>query len=322
MGVTKSNNIKGNPYHSDETGKFVSQEGGNDKVSSENKILSKLGLNPQQERKHEYIKGQIQKIVPQTNMDGSPRVFINGLPYEQKMSYIQNLRDREKNIVKTITDNDKDTFDIKTPEREAFREQSIENEIKKQLNEGEKRYDRKATIILGLPASGKSTLAKYLKADGGSFEIDSDFFTEIIPEFVENPSRISEVHREAGYMSKKMMNKIAKEGGNMIIGKVGGGYDNKYLISFLDDLQKNGYSIDLVYNDIPLEEGIRRNEERHRKGNPRFVPASVSIIADATAFDNFGKLINHPAVVSGSIYSNDVPMGQSPRFIRKIEKEL
>ncbi len=310
--MTKS----GNPYH-DKEGKFTSKE--NQSNGSE-KILNIMGLDSNSVKTFHFVEGDIQRSVPQINSDGSKRIFVNDLPLEQRMAYIEKLR--EKDIAKPLENGgEKDTIKINSPERQAMREQLIENEIKKQLNDGEKKYDRKATIIFGLPASGKSTLAQYLKKQDGAFEIDSDFFTEQIPEFKEDPTTISMVHHEAGYMSKKMMNEIAEKGGNMIIGKVGGGADIGYLKSFLDDLAENDYEIELVLNDIPLEEGIRRNLQRHAEGNPRLVPSIVSIVADRTVFDNIGKLMNHPAVIGGSIYSNDVPKGSAPKFIRKLEKE-
>lgn len=299
-----------NPYH-DEEGKFTTKE------NQGSKVLDMLGVKPT--KVFHFVKGDIKNSVPTINLDGSKRVFIADLPYEQRMKYIQNLRQHD--IATPLTDEDTDTLDINTPIRQAFREQAVEDEINKQLSEGEKQYDRKATIIFGLPASGKTTLAQYLKKQDGAFEIDSDFFTERIPEFQDDPTKISTVHREAGYMSKKMMNEIAKQGGNMIIGKVGGGMDIEYLQDFLNDLQKNNYEVEIVLNDLPLEEGIRRNLKRHQEGNPRLVPASVSIIADRTVFDNVAKLMNHPSVVGGAVYSNDVPKGTPPKFIRTLDKE-
>ena len=314
----KSSNTKGNPFHDEATGQFTSENSNNSR-QAESKVLGAMGLKPEQTKTFHFVKGDIQNSVPQINLDGSKRIFVDKMPLEQRMAYIQKLR--KNDINNPLTDNDNDTMDINTPERQAFREQAIEDEIAKQKNEGDKNYDRKATIIFGLPASGKTTLAQYLKKQDGSFEIDSDFFTERIPEFINDPRQISAVHREAGYMSKKMMNEIAKQGGNMIIGKVGGGIDSNYLKSFLDILHDNDYEVELVLNDLPLEEGIRRNLKRHREGNPRLVPAMVSIAADRTVFDNIGKLMNHPSVIGGAIYSNDVPKGTPPKFIRKLEKE-
>lgn len=314
----KSSNTQGNPYHDESTGQFTSESNGSSR-QSDSKILNALGLNSGEAKTFHFVKGDIKNSVPQINLDGSKRIFISDLNPEERMNYIQNLR--KYDINNPLTDNDKDTLDINTPERQAFREQAIEDEINKQLSEGDKKYDRKATIIFGLPASGKTTLAQYLKKQDGSFEIDSDLFTERIPEFQNDPRQISAVHREAGSMSKKMMNEIAKKGGNMIIGKVGGGIDTKYLESFLDDLNENGYEVEIVLNDLPLEEGIRRNLKRHKEGNPRLVPAIVSVMADRTVFDNVAKLMNHPSVVGGSVYSNDVPIGTAPKFIRKLEKE-
>lgn len=312
----QSNNTIGNPYHDEATGQFTSKNGGGSK-QSDSSVLNMLGVQPT--KVFRFVKGDIRNSVPQINLDGSKRVFVADLPYEKRIHYIENLR--KQDINNPLTDNDNDTMDINTVERQAFREQSIEDEINKQKNEGEKSYDHKATVILGIPASGKSTLAQYLKKQDGAFEIDSDFFTEKIPEFQEDPAKISAVHREASYMSKKMMNDIAKQGGNMIIGKVGGGLDISYLEDFLNDLQKNDYEVELVLNDLPLEEGLKRNMARHQAGNPRLVPAMVSIVADRTVHDNMAKLMNHPSVVGGAIYSNDVPQGTPPKFIRKLEKE-
>lgn len=314
----KSTNVKGNPYHDESTGEFTSAgKSGLKNIELENKIAKAMGVTSANGLFRKVDKN-LQREVPQYNLDGSKRIFVNELAPEKKMLYLrhlQNLQEEDKHI-KPLTDNDSDTWDIQTPERKAFREQKVQEEIQKQL-ETPKKFQKRAFLILGLPASGKSTLADYLKKEEGAFDVDSDYFTKVIPEFVNDPSQIAMVHREAGKMAKEMTNQIASQGGNMVIGKVGGGYDISYLEKYLDDLAAKGYGVQIILNDLPVEEGIKRNAIRHKNGEPRLVPASVSFVADATIHRNFEKLLKHKSVVGGSVYSNDVPMGEKPKLIKK-----
>lgn len=325
MVVKKSNNQIGNPYH-DEEGKFTSENDVGDGLSKahdivyENKIREKMGLksNP-----ISFKRGYIKSFLPYYTSEGVERLFVNDLSYEERIKVYHQIKDFQNiySQIKTYTDNNSDTMDIKTPEREFWRNNTVKNEIEKQKKEFPKKFERKATIILGLPASGKSTLGDVIKVEQGCFEIDSDIFTKQIPEFVKDPTCISGVHREAGVMSKSMLNQIAEKGGNMVIGKVGGGVDINYLKSFFDDLAQKGYEINLMYCDIPLKEAVKRNVERFKQGEPRLVPASVLYIADRTASDNFNQMLNHPAVTKGSIYSNDVKKGENPKLIKDFFKE-
>lgn len=305
----KSSNVKGNPYHDESTGQFTSETGGGSK-DLESKIFAMLGTKPDKEIN--LRKGDIQGMVPQTNRDGSPRLFVSQL--NPKARTIRLIEARKNDVVPNVEM--EETIKIITPERQAFREQMVEDEIKRQANEGEKAYDRKATIIFGLPGSGKSTLTKMLgKSD--SFIIDSDLFTEKIPEFKQNHTLLSKVVHEAGAMNNDMRKQIIEQGGNMVINKVGNGLDTTYLEKIFDELQNNGYEIELILNDVPFEEAMKRNIARHKEGNPRVVPASVFFNGDATIFNNFGRLLNHPSVVKGAIYSNDVEKGQMPKLIKR-----
>ena len=73
----KSSNIQGNPYHDEGTGQFTSANGGG------NKIFAMMGgIEPN--KSFDFKKGDVQKLVPQTNRDGTPRLFINQLSKEER----------------------------------------------------------------------------------------------------------------------------------------------------------------------------------------------------------------------------------------------
>ena len=115
-----------------------------------------------------------------------------------------------------------------TPERVAYDDKQVQEEINSQAQKlGQPKYEKKATFVLGLPASGKSFITDKLKQNEGAFEIDADLMKQRIPEFQKDVQMVSAVHEESSWMSKKMQNELVSKGANMIIGKVGG--DSNYI---------------------------------------------------------------------------------------------
>lgn len=61
--------------------------------------------------------------------------------------------------------------------------------------------ERKAIILIGLPASGKSSIADRLADEFGALILDSDYAKRKLPEFKDNPAGASLVHEESDVLT-------------------------------------------------------------------------------------------------------------------------
>lgn len=279
---------------------------------SENKILNAMGAGDVNVYYETVKENDVFDVIPKKN-----RKFVKFIA--DRVQFLKDWIAKYSKYVTVKKPSVEETFKINTPERISFRKKAVADELARQENASPKNYERKATIVLGLPASGKSFVTKkYLDANK-AYEIDSDIFTHIIPEFQADNNNVSAVHKEAGNMSKDMLSKVMEKGGNFVIGKVGGG-DPSDTIKMLDNLQANGYTVDIVYGDLPVEKSLERNLMRHLNGEPRLVPPSVAIGAEPKLFSNISTFLNHPAVTGGEIYNNDVPRGEKPKLLKKFIK--
>lgn len=281
----------------------------------ENKVLDNLGLGENVVYyNNELSEDDIFDLIPK---DG--RIFTkdikNKTQYALKWKEIYDLKtDLDPNFTPIPP-----THLINTPERINFRNKLIKQEIERQLKSSPKKYERKAVLVLGQPASGKSFATRKFLSENGAFEIDGDIFTHLIPEFQKDSRNVSSVHKKAMDMSKEMLSNIMKDGANFVIGKVGGGAYND-LKKLLDNFSDNGYTIEVVFGDIPLEKSLQRNLNRHLQGEPRLVPPTVAINSEMNIFENLSKILNHNAVTGGEIYNNDVPFGKKPELLKKFVK--
>ena len=106
--------------------------------------------------------------------------------------------------------------------------------------------DHQATIILGLPASGKSTFAEKIASDKGAAIVDPDDAKKL---FVEYGTGIgaNSVHEESSLISKAVLKQFTDQGANLILPKVGAGIDS--IRGTTAALKSAGYSVNLALKD-------------------------------------------------------------------------
>lgn len=123
--------------------------------------------------------------------------------------------------------------------------------------DGELKKDRKCVIVIGYPAAGKSsTIVNGLSQKTGSFVLDSDIIKEMFPEFQKTSgAAVSAINKEANGVRKQALNKFKRggefEGTNLIIPIIGdevGGVQR-----YLDELEPEGYDIEIQYKRAPIE---------------------------------------------------------------------
>ena len=108
-------------------------------------------------------------------------------------------------------------------------------------------FDKRAVVILGPPASGKSSIANPIARRYGAAIIDPDEAKKLLPEFNDGAGATA-VHEESGFLAEVVMAKALDEGINMVIPKVGGKPDSIQRI--IKKLKANGYRVDLVGMDV------------------------------------------------------------------------
>lgn len=129
----------------------------------------------------------------------------------------------------------------------------------KSYAEGDISTGREAVIVIGSPASGKSTIAERLASILKAAIVDCDDCKPIIPEYGQGEG-VQAVHDESSLLSNFVLDRLMEEGANLAIPKVG---KNPETISELIDLLvEEGYRVTLVNVSVDPDECARRMTRR------------------------------------------------------------
>jgi hypothetical protein len=122
--------------------------------------------------------------------------------------------------------------------------------------EGTVRRERKAIIVLGPPAAGKSTIAEKLAAHMGFAIVDPDDAKKVLPEY-DDGIGASATHEESGAIAKRyVLPALLDTGENIMLPKVGG--SPKSIRRLVADLQEEGYDVGVVNMAVSAENAYRR----------------------------------------------------------------
>lgn len=145
---------------------------------------------------------------------------------------------------------------------------------------GAPRKERKALIIAGGTASGKSTLADQDADALGAKIIDSDYAKELLPEY-DGGNGAGLVHQESKEINALVLDRALDNGDNIIlpiVGSSGGSIKNT-----INLLKSEGYEVAFKYVDVPEAVAQARNFRRiHRTGrfvDPEYVTNQYKKIA-------------------------------------------
>ncbi|WP_415720306.1 zeta toxin family protein [Photobacterium ganghwense] len=171
--------------------------------------------------------------------------------------------------------------------------------------------ERQAIILLGLPASGKSSVAQKMSDKAGAYIIDSDFAKRKFPE-IAFPNGAGWTHEE----SNKVVFK--EEGGplaaclgygyNMIIPKIGA--DASSILELKEELEDCHYKVSLGLVWLDPKKALKRAICRYQESK-RYIPLAVLEGYEDKPLKVFETLISEYEWESYVHLSSDVPKGEN-----------
>lgn len=164
--------------------------------------------------------------------------------------------------------------------------------------------EKKARIVLGPPAAGKSTGAEQIARTEGYAIVDSDDAKKIIPEFDEGVGA-SAVHEESGKIAENVLLEMLKRGDNVLIPNVGaksGSIEKRIQL-----LQSQGYSVTVDLVDVSEDEAARRMAGRALRSGRHIASSYFASIGNGPSETYEYLKANYADVGFGKIDGNGGP---------------
>jgi len=216
-----------------------------------------------------------------------------------------------------------DTSKINTPDRESLRADvlaklqsngSYVDTVGKEGYTGDVAQNKRIDIVVGLPASGKSSvLVNPISRENKSRVIDSDMAKELLPEY-NNGMGASAVHEESKAIINKMLEDALRNGDNIVLPIIGA--DAKKLTKQIQGFKEYGYTVYLHLNELPSNKAIGRALNRFIEEG-RYIPPAILYEYGNRPTDVFNEIIAGGYVDGYSHYSNDVERGEPAKLIRR-----
>lgn len=178
---------------------------------------------------------------------------------------------------------------------------------------GEINRERRMDIVIGLPASGKSSavvepLSEYYK----SRVVDSDEAKKLLPEFNEGWGA-GVVHKESQLISDKQLWTAIRNGENITYPRVGGDYDE--LVNIVAAAKKHGYSVYVHYNELDRNKALGRLINRFLETGRYIKPELITRYSSGIS-NTYEQIKKATSLIDGfSKWSNDVPIGCRPKLM-------
>lgn len=211
------------------------------------------------------------------------------------------------------------TNKINTPERQALREKTYK-ELSTQGSFDPKiktftapiRKEKKAFIVMGPPAAGKSRVfADPLSAEFGARVLDNDMAKERLGSTL----HAGLLQDESKTINDRLVADAIEKGENVILPIVG--KSESSMEEIYKALNAAGYEIHLKHNHVPggvaTSRAVRRLYTDGRFVDPEYVLYGV----DEKTTPMFDKYKKDPRTTSYEARSNDVPKGTPPKLIER-----
>lgn len=175
---------------------------------------------------------------------------------------------------------------------------------------GKVKQGKRLDLIVGLAASGKSTIADHISATHGSRFMDSDMVKELLPEY-DGGLNADYVHEESKFINDQRMTEAIARGDNILLSIIGN--DPKFILKRTQAARNAGYEVHLHMTDLNADKALGRALSRYAKTG-RFIGLDYMFqdySADIKAA--FDMLKNEGGIISGyTKWNTDVAQGQQP----------
>ena len=242
--------------------------------------------------------------VKYSQSDKSMRwIAAHPFKYDESQTMDGNIQ-RAESLAQEYLDTFGTTDQINTPARQQLRKQIAD----KLYGNGAKKKEGKVWLVLGVPASGKSTISDPIMEREGALLIDSDEAKKMLPEF-SNGLLAGAVHEESSDIATNVMERAITNYDNIVwplVGKTRSSIDEK-----VQKFKEAGYEVNLVYVDLPIEKAIERTKARFRHTG-RLVPPRYLQSVGLKPRENYDKIKTEEGVDSYEAWNNDVARGELP----------
>ena len=212
------------------------------------------------------------------------------------------------------------TYLLKSDERIALRNEIISKRLTegsfshldengKEVYNGDVRRDKRIDIVVGLPASGKSSsivnpLSEYYK----SVVIDSDIIKTMLPEFNDGWGA-SLVHEESSKINMELLEKSMVDGKNIVLPVVGAKVSS--VETYIGIAKKMGYDVNVHLNELSNAKATGRLLLRYFN-DKRFIPPNVVTEKGNKPTDVYEQIKQRGDIDGYTRWNNDVAKGKRP----------
>ena len=225
--------------------------------------------------------------------------------------------------LKDVPQKDVGTYLINSPEREQLRNFILEKRKKegsftgvdkngKEVYNGSVEKGKRLDIVIGLPASGKSSaivnpLSEYYK----SVVVDSDIIKGELPEFNDGWGA-SLVHEESSIINAELFAVFLKTGSNIVLPIVGA--KTSSVEQYLNHAKDYGYDVHLHLNELPGSKATGRNLSRYFETG-RFIDPDTTAKYGNKPTEVYAEMKARGDISGYSRWNNDVERGKRPYLI-------
>jgi hypothetical protein len=192
--------------------------------------------------------------------------FIKSLPPQQQAAVVKGRAQSGGASSEALFSDGQGTY---TPERVAAH-QAIIKSFEKPEAVAPPGTKPVATLVIGPPASGKTTLIKNIP--GKFVEIDNDIMASKLPGF--HPVQAGNFHEEAGFIEKAVLQNTMNKRMNLVLSAVG--KNTEKFEGIVKELKSRGYDVDMLSLDMSPVDSTRAVMDRHMRGG-RFIDPKYTL---------------------------------------------
>jgi phage-related protein (TIGR01555 family) len=176
------------------------------------------------------------------------------------------------------------TDSINSPDRTKLRDNVVDALYNRNMNN--RTRNRQATIVLGLPGSGKSNISEPL-VKAGRLEIEGDNAKAMLPEFFGGVGAYA-VHEESSSIMRRVLAKAIKAGDDIVWPRI----DSKdKIVNDVKSLHDAGYEVSVKFVDVPTSVAIHSAINRFLKMG-RYVSPEMIVNYGSAPRESYEAAIN------------------------------